>query len=303
MSQLLHTKKAFLHLPGIGPQKTATFPAKGIFNWDDLKLQYGAQVLPGVETPRHAELLLELGRCEAALIDANLSYLSKTLHRSDHWRLLADFGNKATFLDIETSGDELRPEISVVVMRHQGQLHTFTAGQNLDQFLHFLNEIELLVTFNGASFDVPQLENHFHIPMRDIAHIDLRWVCYHSQLKGGLKEIERAIGLVRPPDLIGMDGAEAAFLWQRWKWTGNQKLVRRLARYCAADVIGLEHLSNWIVASQTSAPYPEFHWRDLPGEETFAAPTPSPAGHEAPVRTGIESRLRSRIRAMRGDNP
>jgi len=299
----LHTTKAFLHLPGIGPQKVAAFPARGIFTWDDLALKYSAQTLPGVGTSRHAELLSALGQCQSALTHTNLAYLSKKLHRSDHWRLLADFGSKATFLDIETSGDELRPEISVVVIRHRGQLHTFTAGQNLDRFLHFLNEIELLVTFNGASFDVPQLENHFHVPMRDIAHVDLRWVCYHHQLKGGLKEIERAIGLVRPPDLIGMDGAEAAFLWQRWKWTGNGKLVRRLTRYCAADVIGLEHLSNWIVASNTSAPYPEFDWRDLPGEETFAVPTPSPAAHEAPARTGIESRLRSRIRAMRGENP
>lgn len=280
----------------------AAFPGLGIHTWDDLKLKYSAQTLPGVESARHAELLHELSRCETALAAADLAYLTKILHRSDHWRLLADFGSKATFLDIETSGDELRPEISVVVIRHRGQLHTFTAGQNLDQFLHFLGEIELLVTFNGASFDVPQLENHFHIPMRDIAHVDLRWVCYHSQLKGGLKEIERAIGLVRPPDLIGMDGAEAAFLWQRWKWTGNEKLVRRLTRYCAADVIGLEHLSNWIVASKTSAPSPEFHWRDLPGEDSFTSPAPALTVHHENSRTGMESRLRSRIRAMRREN-
>lgn len=297
MPQDKYTRGAFLHLPGVGPGKISAFPAQGIHEWNHLRAKHATPHLPGVPPTRAAELLAEIERCEDALSKKNLAYLSQKLHRSDHWRLLADFGESATYLDIETSGDDLHPEITLIIAKHRGCIHTFTAERNLGGFLDLVNEIELLVTFNGASFDVPQLENHFHIPLRDIAHVDLRWACYHAQLRGGLKDIERAIGLMRPADLIGMDGAEAAFLWQRWKATGNEKMLRRLTRYCTADVIGLEHLSRWIIASHTSQPFPEFHWRDLPEEHSITIQAIENTG--SLEKAGLESRLRSRVRALR----
>jgi len=261
-STRLLTQSAFLHLPGFGPKKTETLRANGIHSWIEL-LHRHHHDLPGLEDGA-PEWVKAIRRDQQAIAENNLNHLVNTLRRSDHWRILADFLDQATYLDIETSGGQLRPEITLIICKHRGKLHTFTAERNLDRFLDLLNEITLLVTFNGASFDVPQMEQHFHIPLRDIAHIDLRWVFYHAALRGGLKEIERSIGLIRPTDLIGMDGAEADWLWRRWKETGNPKLVQRLTRYCAADVIGLEHLSNWIIAKHTGSPGPLFQWDELP---------------------------------------
>lgn len=292
MSNNPHIQGAFLHLPGFGPRKVASLRDRGITSWSEL-LHFHHHDLPGLEDGASA-WVKAIRRDEEAFNSNNLAHLVTTLHRTDHWRILADYIEQATFLDIETSGDQLRPEITLIIAKHRGVLHTFTSGHNLDDFLGLLDDIRLLVTFNGASFDVPQMENHFHIPMRDIAHIDLRWVCYHAKLRGGLKEIERAIGLIRPADLIGMDGAEADWLWRRWKETANQKLVQRLTRYCAADVIGLHHLSNWLIAHHTGASCPEFNWAGLP--EGGAAPGTAPAS--PPSSTPIEKRLRDRLRAL-----
>ena len=295
MTGLLHTRGALRHLPGIGPHKIEQLFQRGITCWHDLLAHCRAGHLPGLNS-RHAKLVAALEASEHALANRQLPHLTQTLHNADHWRILADFIDDATFLDIETSGDELQPEITLIIAKHRGRLHTFTAGQNLDQFLDLLDDITFWVTFNGISFDVPQLENHFHIPLRDIAHVDLRWVCYHAQLRGGLKEIERAIGLMRPPDLIGVDGAEAAWLWQRWQLTGNPKLLQKLTRYCAADVIGLEHLSRWLIAHHTHTPAPEFHWNELPHAEEI----PAPASMAPPVTVDVnmQERLRARLRAM-----
>lgn len=294
MTNPSHIRGALRHLPGIGPQKIDRLCQRGITSWPDLLAHCRADHLPGFDT-RHAKLIAALEAGENALANRHLSHLTQNLHNADHWRILADFLDDATFLDIETSGDELQPEITLIIAKHRGRLHIFTAEQNLDQFLHLLDDITFWVTFNGISFDVPQLENHFHIPLRDIAHVDLRWTCYHAQLRGGLKEIERAIGLVRPADLIGVDGAEAAWLWQRWKLTGNPKLLQKLTRYCAADVIGLELLSRWLIARHTNTPVPEFHWHDLPPAEHIAAPahTATPV-----VDVNMQERLRARLRAM-----
>lgn len=294
MQQVKHTRGALRHLPGIGPRKIEQFFQRGITTWTDLLAHCRSEHLPGIDN-RHAALIAELEQAEAALINNGYAHLTQTLHKADHWRVLADAFDDATFLDIETSGDALRPDITLIIAKHRGRLHIFTAEQNLDEFLKLLDGIQLLVTFNGINFDVPQLENHFHIPMRDIGHIDLRWVCYHAQLRGGLKEVERAVGLIRPPDLIGMDGAEAAWLWQRWKLTGNSALLQRLTRYCAADVIGLEHLSRWLIARHTNAPLPDFHWHELPhvGEITAPARAAAPT-----IDTNLQERLRARLRAM-----
>jgi len=292
MTNSRHTEGSFLHLPGFGPKKVATLRGQGIVNWTDL-LHRHHHDLPGLDDS--APMWVKAIRAGMnALETNNLTHLVDTLHRSDHWRILADFIDQATFLDIETSGDHLRPEITLIICKHRGELYTFTAEQNLEEFLDLLDEITLLVTFNGASFDVPQMENHFHIPMRDIAHIDLRWVCYHTDMRGGLKEIERAIGLIRPQDLIGMDGAEADWLWQRWKATGNSTLLNRLTRYCAADVIGLQHLSNWLIARHAGAPCPSFDWVGLP-EGAFVTPALRAAEVTA---IPIEKRLRDRLRVM-----
>ncbi|MGA1193283.1 MAG: ribonuclease H-like domain-containing protein [Kiritimatiellia bacterium] len=299
MADVFHIRRAMRHLPGVGPSRMDDFLRRGLHDWGDLLREYRGLGLPG----KHARLVETLEAGEAALTRGDIRHFTETLHRADHWRILADFFDRATFLDIETSGDELRPEITTIIAKHAGRLHIFTAERNLDDFLHLLDDITFWVTFNGASFDVPQLENHFHIPMRDIAHVDLRWVCYHAQLRGGLKEIERAIGLTRPPDLIGMDGAEADWLWRRWKHTGNEKLVQRLVRYCAADVVGLELLSRWLVAQHTNGSAPAFIWEGLPDAEPVAAPLapayPAPEPARPALEGGLEKRLRERLRAMR----
>ncbi|HMO05680.1 MAG TPA: ribonuclease H-like domain-containing protein [Kiritimatiellia bacterium] len=290
------TRSAFLHLPGYGPRKIETLQARGIANWDDL-LHHHHHDLPGFEESS-PDWVKAIRRDEAALAAGDLAHLVATLHRSDHWRILADFRDRATYLDIETSGDQLRPEITLIIVKHRGVLHTFTAEHNLEAFLPLLDEISLLVTFNGASFDVPQLENHFHIPLRDLPHIDLRWSCYHAGLRGGLKEIERSIGLVRPADLIGMDGGEADWLWRRWKDTGNRSLLQRLTRYCAADVVGLEHLAHWLFAHLGGEPYPSYQWDDLRGlpASEASAPTPAPPPPASPDRH-LRDRLRRSLRS------
>jgi uncharacterized protein len=257
-----HILKALLHLPGFGPKKIESLRTRGISTWDEL---IGTQAcdLPGFESDP-PDWINAIKKCQHAASSGDLLHLINTLHRSDQWRILADCLEHATYLDIETSGDQQCPEITLIICKHRGSLHTFTAERNLNKFIELLDEIDLLVTFNGASFDVPQIENHFRIPLGHIPHIDLRWVCYHAQLRGGLKKVENAIGLIRPPDLIGMDGAEADWLWRRYKETGNVALLHRLTRYCAADVIGLEFLSQWLIAKYTGESFPDFQWTELP---------------------------------------
>jgi uncharacterized protein YprB with RNaseH-like and TPR domain len=165
----------------------------------------------------------------------------------EHWRILKSNLAEASYFDIETSGlSPSKSHVTVVVCKHQGTFYEFVRGENLDDFLDLLDEVKLLVSFNGNSFDCPRIADHFHLPELPCPHVDLRWVCYHRGLKGGLKAIETSLGLGRESDLKGISGDDAVWLWQKWL-LGCQKSRDLLIRYCRKDVEGLEIIANHLL--------------------------------------------------------
>ncbi|HEY8240366.1 MAG TPA: ribonuclease H-like domain-containing protein, partial [Kiritimatiellia bacterium] len=192
---------------------------------------------------RKRELIIEsIFRAEQELADDNIGYFIENFAPTDQWRILAHYFDRASYFDIEISGPTY-PVVTAIACYHRGELHSFLRGENLDDFLALLEDVELLVSFNGASFDVPMILNAFHIPSLPCPHLDLRWVCYHGNIRGGLKSIEQRLGIIRPPDLQGVDGEEAIWLWQSWRSTGNLAAREKLRRYCGADAISLQFVA------------------------------------------------------------
>lgn len=238
-------RSAFHHLPGIGPKRLKQIQQAGIRDWFHLAEQ--PRTLLGMGDRTWQQLNDSLAECCGAFAAADLEYFVANLDRRDHWRILANYFDTATFFDIETSGLECDSVITIIACYHRGRFYRFFNGENLEEFLDLLEDVDLLVSFNGNSFDVPKVERAFHIPELPCPHLDLRWVCYHAGLRGGLKKIEPRLGILRPPDLAFVDGAEAVWLWQRWEQTGDSRLRSRLDRYCCADVAALLLVGNEIL--------------------------------------------------------
>jgi uncharacterized protein len=236
---------AFLHLPGIGPIRAARLHALGVRQWGDL----GPQPPPGLRLgpASWTALLAAVARCDQALATCDIAFLTQTLCGPDLWRLLAAYGDRAAFLDLETDGLHYGARITVIACLWHGRLYTFVQDENLDDVLDLLQEIELLVTFNGASFDVPMIRYVFHIPELPCAHLDLRWVCYHAGWRGGLKSVEQQLGLQRPADLVGVDGAEAVELWTCWEREHSRPHRDLLVRYCGADAVALRGVAGAVL--------------------------------------------------------
>ncbi|MFO7820774.1 MAG: ribonuclease H-like domain-containing protein [Lentisphaeria bacterium] len=230
-------QSAFRHLPGIGPERLSRLEEAGIRDWGHLAFQSGTLLSMGERAWN--QLLAALDECSRAYEAGDLSFFVDSLDTRDHWRILAKYFERATFFDIETTGVDCDSEITVIACYHRGRYCRFFNGENLEEFLDLLEDVELLVSFNGNSFDVPKVERAFNIPGIPCPHLDLRWVCYHQGLRGGLKKIETRLGILRPPDLAFVDGAEAVWLWQRYEQTGDPRLRARLERYCCADAGGL----------------------------------------------------------------
>ncbi|NLF19472.1 MAG: ribonuclease H-like domain-containing protein, partial [Lentisphaerae bacterium] len=281
---------ALLHLPGIGPVRAARLRQLGVTGWPDLASRPPAGLHLG---PAAWEAVLaEAARCDEAYEAGDIGFFCRRLCGCDLWRILAQYGRRAAYVDIETDGLLGTARVTVIACYWQDRLYTFVQDENLDDFLELLEHIELVVTYNGTCFDVPMILRAFHIPELPCPHLDLRRVCTHAGLRGGLKAIEASLGLPRPPDLQGVDGAEAVLLWQRWRRQGQRAARDRLVRYCAADVVGLRGVGGAILGrcdAGLPAVSPETLWADLdealppPAEADLAEPAGSPAAGPAPA--------------------
>jgi uncharacterized protein YprB with RNaseH-like and TPR domain len=84
----------------------------------------------------------------------------------------------------------------------------FIAGQNLDQPPGRLKKYSVVVTLNGAGFDLRFLKLAFEDLEVPPIHIDLRWVTRRLGCRGGLKSIEREFGIRRDESVEDVDGHE-----------------------------------------------------------------------------------------------
>lgn len=237
-------EQAWLQFSGIGPKTVEKLHSYGFFSWTDAIEK--TEELPLGRKQRET-LLAEIATYQEEKKQNNIAFFNQKLHASDKWRLLGDFFEEISYFDIETNGMLYGDNITVITCLHRNQLYQFTNGSNLDDFLDLLEDVRLLASFNGTSFDVPVVCQFYNIPAIPCPHIDLRWVCYHLGLRSGLKRIEKRLAIVRPKDLQGVDGTDAILLWHRWIHYQDRKSLEQLIRYCSVDSISLKVLSSKIL--------------------------------------------------------
>lgn len=284
--------EALQHCPGVGPVRLARLNESGIRSWHDV-LNYPDRIPAGLR----GSMLRECSTALDALQRNDIRYFVDRFTNQDKWRILTQYHEHAACFDIETTGLEYDATISVIVCWHRGRLHTFVEHENLDDFLELLDDIPLLVSFNGCTFDVPRVLDAFHIPQLPCPHIDLRWPCYHRGLTGSLKSITQRLGFSRPHDLRFADGEMAVQLWADWLTRRNHTARSLLLRYCGADVLLLKMLAHH-VAMAPMPPTAEL-WSQL--QNIAGDQSKQPAPQQTPSRPegqafgpGSPSRLRAR---------
>jgi uncharacterized protein YprB with RNaseH-like and TPR domain len=107
-----------------------------------------------------------------------------------------------------------------------------------------LRRYDLLVTFCGTTFDLPVLLSQFPDLPLDQPHVDLCFLGRRLGYRGGLKTIERRLGLNRGTDVVGMNGADAVRWWNRWRHSRDEVARAQLLRYNEADCVNLKPLAE-----------------------------------------------------------
>jgi uncharacterized protein YprB with RNaseH-like and TPR domain len=232
---LRHT---FQHIPGLGERRERALWRRGIHTWEGLLAAPQRSGLPATVL-RDAQAIIQLS--EEALRQGNIYFFAQLLPVREHWRLYGEFQDMTAYLDIETGPlGNGRQGITVVGLFDGREFRSFVHGDNLQTFEHYLRRYDLLVTFNGKTFDLPLIERDLGIPIHQ-AHIDMKVFLHRLGYHGGLKRIERQWGIIREDAIAGLTGFDAVLLWARYR-RGDPKALERLLAYNRADVVNLEAL-------------------------------------------------------------
>ena len=151
------------------------------------------------------------------------------------------------YLDIETTG--LSPsysELTVIgILIENGRDETFIqiVGDDISssRLLEIIKNVKTLYTYNGSRFDLPFIKSKLGIDIKtSCIHNDLMLDCWEKNLFGGLKNVERTLGINR--EIKDVDGQMAVILWQNYKLYSDKKSLTTLLEYNREDVLNLRVL-------------------------------------------------------------
>ncbi len=235
---------SFIHGQGVGPSTERRLWRSGAHDWESFLALARRGRLRGSRMARLTEMVKA---SQAALDTGQIEFFGERLPPSELWRLHGPFASRAAYFDIETTG--LSPGVDVVTVvglfdgRH---FQAFVRGQNLDEFPSAAARHALLVSYNGATFDLPFLQATFP-DFAPRAHLDLRYPLARLGYRGGLKEIERRAGIRRPGHLAELSGFDAVRLWHEHV-QGDASALDTLLAYTREDVVNLASLAQMVAA-------------------------------------------------------
>ncbi len=237
-------EQSFIFLDRVGEKSEKNIWNQNIKNWNDF---LSAERIKGINALRKGYYNRQIKQANKELLEYNAPFFSKILQQGHHWRLYDFFKDDAVFLDIETSG--YYGDITVVGMYDGYETKTMVRGFNFSKEIlkSELSKYKIILTFNGSSFDLPVIERFFKGVVPNVPHIDLRHVCSKVGLTGGLKKIEKELGIKRPKEVADVTGEDAVYLWQMWKSTGNKRYLKTLVQYNEEDTVNLEPLADYAI--------------------------------------------------------
>ena len=158
------------------------------------------------------------------------------------------------YLDIETTGlysshDEITV-VGIYLTNGNDALFAQLVGKEItgDGLKSALQGTKTIYTYNGSRFDLPFINYRMGIDLANLyQHCDLMYFCWQWNLFGGLKSVERQLGIER--HLKGIDGYQAVKLW--WKYVNDydEAALKTLLEYNREDVLNLKVLKEKLLPS------------------------------------------------------
>lgn len=151
------------------------------------------------------------------------------------------------YLDIETSFSNKLTVIGLYIADTGELIHMVGDAISSDDLLKYVGGVKTICTYNGNRFDIPVIHQHLGVDLKNSHEsCDLMYDCWRNNLKGGLKAVEKALGISR--DIFGKDEDDPRILWRRYRTHRDLDSLERLLAYNTEDTVNLvlleERLKN-----------------------------------------------------------
>ncbi len=231
-------QQTFIHIPGIGKQTELELWERGIRSWDDadrFEKRFGA-----VGARLQQKLDEYIPRSREAIRRKDAAFFERLSSLGEAWRIFPAFADDCVYLDIETTGlSSVFDTVTMVGLYDGRQYRVFVEGDNLQELPSHLRNYSIVVTYNGAGFDLRFLKLAFPNIVLPPIHIDLRWSTRKLGMAGGLKSVEAKLGLKRSASTENLTGFDATVLWAR-HLRGEKNALEQLIQYNTDDVVHLK---------------------------------------------------------------
>jgi uncharacterized protein YprB with RNaseH-like and TPR domain len=229
----------YIHIQGVGKSLEQKIWAQGIHTWEEFLKMEDKISIPSTRKARISE---EIKRSSEYLAAKDCYFFSQCLPSVEHWRAYPLFSDSVAFFDIETTGlSQRRDKITIVGIYDGKEPKIYIKDINLDDIVEEFSKYKLLVSFNGARFDLPFIKSEFpEIAFKQL-HIDLMYPLRRIGYKGGLKNIEKELGISRSEDTEGLSGFDAVRLWRQYE-RGDKEALDKLIRYNKEDIVNLKKI-------------------------------------------------------------
>ena len=239
-------RNSFIFLERIGDRLERDIWRQGIYNWDEFLKR---KSIRGISKLKKLYYDRKITKARKNLYYNNSYYFTDILPNTETWRLYNYFKEEAVFLDIETTGLSDYSYLTLIGLFDGQYTKTMIRGINFNvkSLKEELRKYKLIITFNGASFDLPYINKRFPDLVPDIIpHWDLRFSCCKIGLSGGLKNIEKALGIRRGKIVKDMNGGDAILLWRKYQATGDEYYLKLLVEYNEEDIINLKQIAEHV---------------------------------------------------------
>jgi len=148
------------------------------------------------------------------------------------------------YIDIETTGlSRYYANLTVIgiALEKNGGLEVIQlieGSLSEKRLLAALHGVDEIYSYNGSRFDLPFIKAKLGLDLKAcFKHTDLMYDCWRNDLKGGLKAVERKLGIDRR--LKDVDGYVAVKLWYEYVNNHSQQALSTLLDYNREDVVNL----------------------------------------------------------------
>jgi uncharacterized protein YprB with RNaseH-like and TPR domain len=156
------------------------------------------------------------------------------------------------YIDIETTGlspnDCIVTVAGIYICNGEDARTVQLVGRDITSYsiLEALEGVRIIHTYNGSRFDLPFINVCIGLDLTQLfPHRDLMYDCWRNNLYGGLKAVERQLGINRR--LKNMNGWEAVKLWWRYVDSFDIDALKKLLEYNREDVVNLKTLKERVL--------------------------------------------------------